>query len=535
MSIAEIAESELSGVFAQPQLSDALIRQAPHNVEVEQSLLGAILVNNSALHHLDDRLQPEHFYEPLHQQIFKAILHFNDRGNIANHITLKHYFALENTQIENEYLAKLAISAVTVINIKDYSSILFDLHLKRQLIAVGETMVNEAYQAKIDSPAINQLEKVEQQLFRLSETGDAGKNFLPFRVFGSNAVAMAEKAHKRKGEVVGVSTGLVDLDKLLGGLQNSDLIILAGRPSMGKTALATTIAYQAAKRFHLEAQNSSDDLVKNMPLSVGFFSLEMSSEQLATRVLAAEANINSSSIMRGDLDDTQFASLIKANMDLSTIPFFVDDTPALSISALRTRARRLKRVSNLGLVVVDYLQLVTISNRGSQMNRVQEVSEITQGLKALAKELNVPVIALSQLSRAVESREDKRPQLSDLRESGSIEQDADVVMFVYREQYYLERIKPEDGTEKMKKWQEDMERAFGKADAIIAKQRHGAIGTVTLQFDGDKARFRDYQDAAYLPERIEHYTSNQKQLPQYTSTSVTNVDVSTQVKVPKDF
>ncbi len=509
VAFAEINEQDLGGVFAQP--IEAKIRQVPHNTEVEQALLGAILVNNAALQHLDDRVRPEHFYETLHQEIFKAIMHFNDRGNIANHITLKHYFASEkssqNANIGGEYLAKLAIASVTVINVRDYSSILFDLHLKRQLIFVGETMVNEAFQAKIDAPAMQQLEQAEQQLFRLSETGDAGRNFVPFRVFGTNAVQMAERALKRKGEVVGVSTGLRDLDKLLGGFQNSDLIILAGRPSMGKTALATTIAYQAAKYFQreAEAQNKSSEyeITKATAQAVGFFSLEMSSEQLATRVLAAEADVNSSAIMRGDLQNDEFERLIKANLDLTEMPFFVDDTPALSISALRTRARRLKRVSNLGLIVVDYLQLVTVSSRNSQTNRVQEVSEITQGLKALAKELNVPVVALSQLSRAVESREDKRPQLSDLRESGSIEQDADVVMFVYREQYYLERLKPDEGSPKFAAWQEEMERAFGRADVIVAKQRHGAIGNVTLQFEGDKARFKDYQDENYMPQRYE--------------------------------
>lgn len=507
MSISAIDDSELINIFKNSQAEEAeiKIRQAPNNVQVEQSLLGAILVNNSALHHLDDRLLPEHFYEPLHQKIFKAILHFHDRGNIANHITLKHYFDQEDGVVKGEYLAGLAVSAITVINVKDYSNILFDLHLKRQLIAVGEAMINEAYSKNFDITAINQLEDIEQKLFRLSETGDAGKNFVAFNVFGTNAVQMAEKAHKQKGEIVGISTGLNDLDKLLGGMQNSDLIILAGRPSMGKTALATTIAYKVAKKFAIEinkAKQNIDDLMQHdKAKSVGFFSLEMSSEQLATRVLAAEANINSSAIMRGDLNDNEFSELMQANTRLNQMPFFVDDTPALSIAALRTRARRLKRVSNLGLIIVDYLQLVTVSNRGSQMNRVQEVSEITQGLKALAKELNVPVIALSQLSRAVESREDKRPQLSDLRESGSIEQDADIVMFVYREQYYLERIKPEEGTPKFAQWQEDMDRALGKADAIIAKQRHGAIGTVTLQFEGDKAKFSDYQDESYMPQR----------------------------------
>ncbi len=515
MSIADLAEEELADVFSSTSNEEGeveqALRQAPHNLEAEQALLGAILVNNAALHHLDDRLLPEHFYEPLHQRIYGAIQHFHDRGNIANPITLKHYFNT-NTDgaddvIAEDYLSRLAVAAATVIDVREYSGILYDLFLKRQIIGVGETMVNEAYKREIGSTAMRQLEAAEQELFNLAEHGNVGKHFQAFKVFGGAAVSMAEQAFKRKGEVVGVATGLKDMDRLLGGLQNSDLLILAGRPSMGKTALATTIAYKAAIAFTEEAEALAEQEdappEKKALKSVGFFSLEMSAEQLATRILSARANINSAAIMRGDLTNDEFSGLIQANEELSSLPFFVDDTPALSIAALRTRARRLKRMHNLGLVIVDYLQLVTPASRNAQGNRVQEVSEITQGLKALAKELNVPVIALSQLSRAVESREDKRPQLSDLRESGSIEQDADVVMFVYREEYYLSRTKPDESSPKFDAWQEAMERAYGKADAIVAKQRHGPIGTVTLQFFGDQTRFDDLTDDAHLPQRFE--------------------------------
>ncbi len=508
----DISDDILDGAFGANGADDVQdekhIREAPSNLDVEQALLGAIIVNNAALHHLDDRLQPDHFYEPLHQKIFETIQHFHDRGNVANHVTLQHYFrAQDEDSIDADYLAQLAVAAAVVIDVREYSAILYDLFLKRQLIDVGEHLVNEAYKQDIHKPAIFQLEQIEQQLFNLAETGDSGKGFQPFKTSGSNAVGMAEQAFKRKGEVVGVSTGLRDLDKLLGGLQDSDLLILAGRPSMGKTALATTIAYKAALYFQRQAEERQQDdtlsPAEKQPKSVGFFSLEMSAEQLATRILSARAGVNSSGIMRGDLTDDEFAQLIQSNDELASLPFFVDDTPALSISAVRTRARRLKRVSNLGLIIVDYLQLLTASTRGNNINRVQEISEITQGLKALAKELNVPVLALSQLSRAVEAREDKRPMLSDLRESGSIEQDADVVMFVFREEYYVERAKPDEDSPKFEEWVEAMERCHGKADAIVAKQRHGPIGTVTMSFYGAQTRFDDLAEDEYLPERRE--------------------------------
>ena len=485
-------------------------RQAPHNLEAEQSLLGAILVNNVALNHINDQLRPEHFYVPVHQRLYASILRFHDRGQIANPVTLKHFFDQDASLAEmggGEYLARLASAAVSVINVTDYSDLIYDLALKRELITIGAEVVNHAYDLAEDEAANLQIERAEQQLFNLASNGEGSSGFQPFRVSSGNAVQRAEMAIKRRGDVVGVTTGLTDLNRMLGGMQKSDLLILAGRPSMGKTALATTIAYNAARRF----QHEFDDAVKqgeknpdrDKPLTVGFFSLEMSAEQLATRILSARAEINSAGILRGDLSNEQFSTLVQANNELAELPFFIDDTPALSISALRTRARRMKRVHQLGLIVVDYLQLVRPSNSNSQSNRVQEVSEITQGLKAIAKELDVPVMALSQLSRQVEQREDKRPQLSDLRESGSIEQDADVVMFIFREEYYLERKKPHDDDPGYAEWQQKMERIFRLAEVIIAKQRNGPIGTVFTQFIPDHTRFADVAQDQRLPEVYE--------------------------------
>ncbi len=481
--------------------SGLLVREAPHNLEAEQALLGAILVNNLALNHVSDRLRPEHFYEPVHMRIYEAILRLHDKGQIANPVTLRHFFDRDETLADiggGEYLARLAGAAVTVINVTDFSEILYDLALKRQLIELGEGLVNEAYDQRIEVPAMEQIEAAEQSLFNLSAHGERQSGFRPFAHSGGLAMTKAEFAFRNKGQVVGVSSGLRDLDRLLGGMQKSDLLILAGRPSMGKTALATTIAYQAALKFMSRTQEAHEK-----PLSVGFFSLEMSAEQLATRILSARTGINSSQILRGDMEHSQFSELIEANRELTALPMFIDDTPALSISALRTRARRLKRVHNVGAIVVDYLQLVRAMHITNQTNRVQEVSEITQGLKAIAKELDVPVLALSQLSRAVEQREDKRPQLSDLRESGSIEQDADVVMFVYREEYYLMRKKPDESHPAFNDWQSQMERAHGVAEVIVAKQRNGPIGNVRLQFFADQTRFDDLEDESHLPDRYE--------------------------------
>jgi replicative DNA helicase len=464
-------------------------REAPANIEAEQALLGALLVNNDALGHIGDRLRPEHFQEKLHGRIFDSIQKFHDKGLIANPVTLKHFFDQDPALADiggGAYLAKLAAMAVMVINISDYSQTIYDLALKRELIGIGEDMVNVAYNNQIDAPATQQIETAEQKLFNLSAEGSGEGGFIALRQSLVNAVKHAEFAHKHDG-VVGLTTGFLEMDKILGGLRRSDLLILAGRPSMGKTALATNVAYNSCLSLYKEAQE------KNLPVkevgSVGFFSLEMSSEQLATRLISSTSGLDSSHIFDGRISAEDFTGLVQASADLSHLPFFIDDTPALSIAALRSRARRLKRLHNVRLLVVDYLQLVRASTSLAMNNRVQEVSEITQGLKAIAKELDIPVLALSQLSRQVESREDKRPQLSDLRESGSIEQDADVVMFIYREEYYLARAEPKVGTQEHETWKADMDKAMNVAEIIVAKHRNGPISTARLHFEGRLTQF----------------------------------------------
>jgi replicative DNA helicase len=465
-------------------------RQPPCNIEAEQALLGAVLVNNEALQHIGDKLRAEHFYEPLHARIFEAIQKYHDKGQIANPITLKHYFDQDAALADiggGAYLAKLASAAITVINIGDYSDTIYDLALKRQIIGIGEEVVNNAYQHVMDEPATKQIEDAEQKLFLLSSEGSGDKGFRSIRHSVTNAIKHAEFAFKHEG-VVGLTTGFIDLDKQLGGLHRSDLIILAGRPSMGKTALATNIAYKACQALARDAQEKG--MNPRDAGSVGFFSLEMSAEQLSTRLLSSASELNSSKIFNGRISSEEFTHLVRVSNEMAQLPLFIDDTPALSISGLRTRARRLKRMHNLQFLVVDYLQLVRGSSAMSQQNRVQEISEITQGLKAIAKELDIPVMALSQLSRQVEQRPDKRPQLSDLRESGSIEQDADLVMFIYREEYYKGREEPSmDKIEEYQKWQAEMDRVANVAEVIIAKHRNGPIGITKLRFDGNLTQF----------------------------------------------
>lgn len=471
-------------------------REAPHNLEAEQALLGAVLANNEALNHVGTNLMAEDFYALIHQRIYKAIQQFNDKGLIANPVTLKHHF-IGQEGVEDQYLARLVASATAIINIRDYAEIIRDLALKRRIIGIGEAAVNRAFDPQEEANGIRQVEMTEQELFRLATEGDAEGGFEALKHSISEALIRTEKAFQRSGEVVGVSTGLADLNKIFGGLHPSDLIILAGRPSMGKTALATNIAYNAARSLAHEDREALERGEK--PRSVGIFSLEMSAEQLAMRILATEAEISSHKLQRGDLTQEEFQRLIERSQEIQHLPMHIDDTPALSISALRSRARRLKRVHNVAVLVVDYLQLVRGSSASSQQNRVQEVSEITQGLKAIAKELDIPVIALSQLSRAVEQREDKRPQLSDLRESGSIEQDADIVMFVYREEYYLGRMEPRPDTPEHASWMEKMEKAHGLGEVVIAKHRNGPIGNVTLAFKGEFTKFSDYVRPDHLP------------------------------------
>lgn len=474
----------------------------PHNLEAEQALLGAILIHNVAYEKVSEFLHAEHFFHPAHQKIYDALSRLIERGQLANPTTLKTF--LEHAGVFEEvggvdYLAELAYAAISLVNASDYGKIIHDLFLRRQLILIGEEVVENAGISKIDESAKMQIEATEQRLFDLVSKGDVERGFQPFSTSLTDAVNMAEAAYKRDGKLTGLATNLMDLDRMMGGLHQSDLLILAGRPSMGKTALATNIAFNIAKSYRTEKE---DDDVKIVDGGVvGFFSLEMSAAQLATRILAEAADIPSENLRKGTINTEEFQRLAKANQDLAEIPLYIDDTPALSVSALRTRARRLKRQKNLSMIVIDYLQLMQANSRGrGDANRVNEISEITRGLKAIAKELDIPVIALSQLSRAVELRDDKRPQLSDLRESGSIEQDADIVMFVFRQQYYLERaepvMKPEEDPMKFQQryvnWQEAMSKVMDTAEVIVAKQRHGPVGKVTLRFDGRTTKFDNF-------------------------------------------
>ena len=474
----------------------ASARVVPHNIEAEQALLGAILVNNIAHERVSEILEPEHFYDPVHGRIYGAITTLINRGQIADSKTLRGLFESDPALASlggAQYLGDLAASVITIINAEDYARLIHDLFLRRQLIVLGEDVVNEAYKHDLQKPASNQIEVTEQRLFELARTGQLDRGFIKLEKALVTSLRMAEEAHKSSSHVTGVTTGLRDLDRKLGGLQKSDLLILAGRPSMGKTALATNIAFNAARAYHdSEGKEGS---------GVAFFSLEMSSEQLATRLLGEYSKVPSDKIRRGEIKSEDFSKFLEATKILSRAPLYIDDTPALTVAGLRTRARRLKRmVPHLGAIVIDYLQLLHgTSSKGD--NRVQEVSEITRGLKALAKELDLPVVALSQLSRAVEMREDKRPQLSDLRESGSIEQDADVVMFVYREEYYHARSEPtrrqdepeEKYNTRHQRWMERGEEVRNIAEVLIAKQRHGPIGTVELHFDGQFTRFSDLE------------------------------------------
>src|SRR5512140_2720463 len=478
-------------------------RSAPHNIEAEQALLGAILVNNEAFYRVSDFLNPEHFFEPIHQKVYQLARDLIRAGKLATPITLK-TFLDANVDIGgltvSQYLARLAAEATTIINAEDYGHTVYDLSIRRALIQVGEDMVNVAFDAPVDFAPRAQIEDAERKLYELAETGRYDGGFQRFSQALTVAVDMAAKAFQRDGKLSGIATGLRDLDTKMGGLQSSDLIVLAGRPGMGKTALATNIAFNFAKAHRAEVQ--PDGTMKSVNGGVvGFFSCEMSAEQLATRIIAEQTSIASSMIRRGGISEADFEKIRDYSIELQSLPFYVDETGGLSISQLTARARRLKRQKGLDLIVIDYIQLLSGSGKRGNDNRVQEVTEITTNLKALAKELNVPVIALSQLSRQVENRDDKRPQLSDLRESGSIEQDADVVMFVFREEYYLANKEPRAGTEEYAKWQTEMDLAHGKAEVIIGKQRHGPTGTVELHFEANVTRFGDLAPDGQLPDR----------------------------------
>lgn len=482
-----------------------LYREAPNNIEAEQALLGAILVNNDAFYRVSDFLKAEHFFEPLHRRIYAVAQDFIRMGKIASPVTIKTFLPAEERVGEMtvaHYLARLAAEAVTIINAADYGRAIYDLATRRALITVGEDMVNIAYDAPVDMSPQDQIEDAERRLFELAETGRYDGGFESFTDAVKTAVDMANAAYMRDGHLSGVATGFRDLDKRMGGLQPSDLIILAGRPGMGKTSLATNIAFNISAAYEPAQQADGSFAAANGGV-VGFFSLEMSSEQLATRIISEQTEIPSSKIRRGEITEPDFDKLVACAQTMERIPLFIDQTGGISIAQLAARARRLKRQRGLDVLVIDYVQLMTGSSRRSNENRVQEITEITTGLKALAKELGVPIIALSQLSRQVESREDKRPQLSDLRESGSIEQDADVVLFVYREEYYLHNREPKPGSEEHLKWENEMNEARGKAEVIIAKQRHGPTGTVQLGFQGEYTRFFDLAEESHLPERYE--------------------------------
>ena len=491
-----------NALIARLETAEPQFRTPPSNIEAEQALLGAILVNNDAYYRVSDFLEPEHFVEDLHRRIYEVATGLIKAGKVATPITLKTFLGDQDLGgiTVSQYLARLAAEATTVINAEDYGRTIYDLAIRRSLINIGEDIVNKAYDAPVESSPRDQIEEAERRLYSIAETGRTDGGFQRFSDALTAAIDMAAAAYKREGALSGISTGLIDLDKALGGLQPSDLIILAGRPAMGKTSLVTNIAFNIAKAYKAEKQQDGTMKTVNGGI-VGFFSLEMSAEQLATRIIAEQSGVPSYKIRRGDMREDDFYKITEAAREMQSIPFYIDQTGGISIAQLAARARRLKRQRGLDMLVVDYLQLLSGSSKKGE-NRVQELTEITTGLKALAKELSVPIIALSQLSRQVESRDDKRPQLSDLRESGSIEQDADVVMFVYREEYYLKNKEPKPGTEEYFKWQAEMDQVHGKAEVIIGKHRHGPTGTVQLAFQADITRFTNLADEDKLPERI---------------------------------
>ncbi|WP_370196521.1 replicative DNA helicase [Aurantimonas sp.] len=482
----------------------ALYREAPSNIEAEQALLGAMLVNNDAYYVVHDFLKPDHFFEPLHREIFAKTSEMIRMGKIANPVTIKTFLAAGDKVGDltvAQYLARLAAEATTIINASDYGRAIYDLAIRRSLIRIGEDVVNIAFDAPLDMEPKAQIEDAERRLFELAETGRYDGGFQSFTEAVTLAVEMATAAKDRDGGLSGVSSGISALDRSMGGLQASDLIILAGRPAMGKTSLATNIAFNIAAAYEPAEQADGSFKAKNGGV-VGFFSLEMSAEQLATRIISEQTEISSSKIRRGNINDQELVKLVGCSETMQRIPLYIDQTGGISIAQLSARARRLKRQRGLDVMVIDYVQLMQGSSR-TQGNRVQEITEITTGLKALAKELAVPIIALSQLSRQVENRDDKRPQLADLRESGSIEQDADVVMFVYREEYYLANREPKPGTDDHLKWEQALNETRGRAEVIIAKQRHGPTATVPLAFQAEYTRFTDLADDSYLPERFE--------------------------------
>ena len=478
----EVAAFNATG--AEVQNADTM----PHSIEAEQQLLGAILTNNDVYDRVAAIIGPQHFYDPVHARIFETAAARIAKNNLASPVTLKAFFEDDEGLKElggPAYLARLAGAAISAFAVRDYASMIYDLAIRRDLIQLGQDISAKAAKVDVASEPKEQIVEAEQALYQLAEQGQTESGFQSFLKAVTDAVNVANAAYQREGGLAGLATDLIDLDGKLGGLHKSDLLILAGRPSMGKTSLATNIAFNIAKAYKRGKRPDGSEGAVDGGV-VGFFSLEMSAEQLAGRILAEASEISSHKIRQGDMDEAEFRRFVDAAKELESCPLYIDDTAAIPIAQLAARARRLKRTHGLDLLIVDYLQLV----RGTSDNRVQEIGEISMGLKAIAKELDIPVLALSQLSRQVESRDDKRPQLSDLRESGSIEQDADVVMFVFREEYYVEREKPSDEKlEEMAEWQDRMSRLHGKAEVIIGKQRHGPIGTVELSFESEFTRF----------------------------------------------
>ena len=459
------------------------INELPNNIEAEQSVIGSILLNNEIFDEINLLINSKNFYDPMHQKIFMAIEKLIYSGMLANPITLKNYFENEKDEINiPNYLVKITKFSTSSRQAIEYSKLIYDLYVKRELIKISENIIDTAKLNDLDNDGKSIIENFEKSLFDLAEKGSFSSSLVKFDEAMKMTIEMASSAYKNEEGIVGVPTGLIDLDYRLGGLHESDLLIIAGRPSMGKTALATNIAFNAAKKIQNDGRKST----------IAFFSLEMSSEQLSTRILAEQSRIKSNDIRRGKISEEQFDKFIETSKNISELPLYIDETPAISIAALSNRARRIKRLYGLDMVVVDYIQLMKASN--FREGRVQEISEITQGLKALAKELSVPVLALSQLSRAVEHRDDKKPQLSDLRESGSIEQDADVVMFVYREAYYLQGKEPRPATVEHAEWQAKMNDISHLAEIIIGKQRHGPTGNVMLEFEAMFTKFKDLQN-----------------------------------------
>ena len=459
------------------------LKELPNNIESEQSVIGSILLNNEIFDEINLLITNKNFYDPMHQKIFMAIEKLIYGGMLANPITLKNYFENEKDELNvPDYLVKITKFSTSSRQAIEYSKLIYDLYVKRELIKISENIIDTAKLNDLDNDGKSIIENFEKSLFDLAEKGSFSSSLVKFDEAMKMTIEMASSAYKNEEGIVGVPTGLTDLDYRLGGLHKSDLLIIAGRPSMGKTALATNIAFNAAKKIQNDGRKST----------IAFFSLEMSSEQLSTRILAEQSRIKSNDIRTGKISEEQFDKFIETSKNISELPLYIDETPAISIAALSNRARRIKRLYGLDMVVVDYIQLMKASN--FREGRVQEISEITQGLKALAKELSVPVLALSQLSRAVEHRDDKKPQLSDLRESGSIEQDADVVMFVYREAYYLQGKEPRIATVEHAEWQAKMNDISHLAEIIIGKQRHGPTGNVMLEFEAMFTKFKDLQN-----------------------------------------